>query len=576
MKYAVGIDLGTTNSLAAIINPVGNSEIIRDSNQNLSTSTTVLFDDDRVYVGEEAKLKGATKPDRVARLAKQFMGASHFPSAIRGEFLPPEVIQSCVLNKLRGEITRAIGSDFGVVVSVPSFFVELQRTATANAVSMAGLHLMDLVNEPIAAALGFAENTSLLSANQIPLERARVLVYDLGGFTFEASVLEILPGAMNMLAGGHDISVGGHSWDTLAAEFVAEMVFKKTKKDPREHPDLFEQLLLRVERAKRVLALRNSAVISLRDGEDTIEVTVTREDFEKVTSAVLDRTITMTSEVLDSIGMGWKDLSQVLLVGGATRMPAVRKRLQQLTGRPPNHVVNPDEAVARGAAIYAQHLLQAASATRQTARFSVTSFACYGVGIESIDMSTGSRVNRVVIPRGTTLPTKVNERFSGTLSADRSISLTILEGDSQKAEECRIVGKAIIKDLPEEVTDGWPVDVTLEYSRSGRISIDATVRYTDRSVHLEIVRSGGLSENQVAMWAGPVQAGAGMDEISQTLSRDRGRPIPLAKSGKQEEPKSQSWFELAKDYGPRILDVFRHRKASQQARRELPNKAKSR
>ena len=545
-KRAVGIDLGTTNSVSAWVNDTCHTELILDRVGNRLLPSAVLFEDEKILVGEEAKLKGRGKADRLVTRVKRFMGKKAYEPPVRGQTMPPEVIQACILNTLRTNLVPRVGGNFGVVIAVPSFFTEPQRKATMDAGVMAGLNVIDLVNEPVAAVLAASEYTGLLSPGASPEASNLVLVYDLGGFTFEVTLLEVQAGGLKTLASSYDENLGGLNFDQRIAEYAAAEFKKKHKVDLCSNAQKAEQLVVMAARARHTLSMRRWAPLVLTSGENTLELRITRELFAKLTKGLLEKTAELTRKLVESADVSWKDLSRVILVGGATRMPSVRRMLTILTGQELDHTVHSDEAVARGAAIYANHLIAMEHAAGRPPQLRVTNVSSHSLGIEGINPRTGKKFNRVILPRGTPLPAKVVEKFVTKASAQQTITLTLLEGEEADLEQCTVLGKAVIRDLPPELAQEWPVDVTCEVTKGGRIHMDAQVRYTDRKVQLDLVRPVGLSQENVKRWKAIITSGAGFSAFDILPRGEQKPPVALATpvTNEQAPPSDDSETDL--------------------------------
>jgi molecular chaperone DnaK len=499
---AVGIDLGTTFSVVAWVNEQGRTEIIRNSEGDILTPSVVLFEDAEVIVGKEARSALGVHPDRVAEWVKRDMGAPVYSRPIRGEQLPPEVIQSCILRRLRTSIVNALGPDTRTVITVPAYFDEPRRKATADAGEMAGLTLLDIVNEPTAAALAFGETLGYLSARGGATQEMTVLVYDLGGGTFDATLLRLAPGEVRAIATDGDVQLGGHDWDLRLVNYVADEFQTTEGLDPREDPRAFNRLYNAVLEAKHTLSARSRAVVRFEHGGRSADVQLSRALFEELTADLLDRTNYTTRQLIAAAKMSWADVSRVLLVGGATRMPMVERMLTELTGIIPDRTVNPDEAVARGAALYAHYLLaksdQEAGGSRPA--FEVVNINAHSLGIEGIDPETLRKTNVVIIPRNTPLPAKATERFTTKEQNQRSIAIHILEGESTTPGECSSIARTTLRDLPPGLPKGWPVDVMFKYASNGRLSVRAVVPGTHRETRLDLERDTGLSADGIARW----------------------------------------------------------------------------
>jgi len=514
---AVGIDLGTTNSAVAWVDESGRTAMLRNSEGDLLTPSVVLFDDAEIIVGKEAVRAAAAHPDRVAQWVKRDMGAPVYSRPIRGQYLPPEVIQSCVLRKLRADVVSALGTAAKAVITVPAYFDEPRRKATADAGEMAGLTLLDIVNEPTAAALAFGEVLGYLHSSGTVRQEMVVMVYDLGGGTFDATLLRLAPGDVRTLATDGDVQLGGHDWDSRLVAYAAEAFQQMHGSDPREDPSTLSRLYNEVVEAKHALSARARTLIRVEHAGRSAEVPVSREQFEEMSADLLERTAYTIRQLLSAASLQWKDVSRILLVGGATRMPMVSRKLQELTGILPDRTVNPDEAVARGAALYAKYLLSPLEPGGPAPSYQVTNVNSHSLGIEGIDPETMRRINVVLIPRNTPLPARHAEKFITKAEGQRSIVVQVLEGESSLPGDCTAIGRTVIRDLPPGLPQGWPIEVTFEYGVNGRLTVHAAVPGTSRETALELERDVGLSREGISRWMQVVGSMAGFDSFEGML-----------------------------------------------------------
>ena len=470
----IGIDLGTTNSAIAWVDGAGRSAMIPNAEGELITPSVVYFSESEVVVGKNARTAITAHPDMVAQWVKRDMGATYYSHPIHGHFLPPEVIQACILRKLKADLVRTVGTETQAVITVPAYFDEMRRKATADAGEMAGLRVLDIVNEPTAAAIAFGEALGYLTALGQERQQLNVMVYDLGGGTFDVTLLRLGAGKVQTLATDGDVQLGGHDWDQRLVDYAAECFMKSHKIDPRQDPATLNRLFLDAMEAKHTLSARSRAVIQINFQNRFLETTVAREQFEEMSADLLERTSYTSRQLLGVAGLEWKDVQRVLLVGGSTRMPMVARMLQTLSGLPPDRTVNPDEAVARGAALYAKHLL-AARGGAGPSTFQVTNVNAHSLGVEGIDTDTLRKRNVVLIPRNTSLPTRHMERFATKSESQRSIVIKVLEGESTQPGECIAIGRTVVRDLPAGLPKGWPIEVTFEYGANSRLTVEAMV-----------------------------------------------------------------------------------------------------
>ena len=538
MSHAIGIDLGTTHSVVAYLNSDGRTEILPDREGNSLVPTIVMFGDNHTYVGEEARLRGRKRPGRLAACVKREMGLPYYGQVIEGEHFPPEVMQACILNYLRQEIVRQQGEDTSVVIAVPAFFNDLQRHATTVAGELAGLNVVGLLNEPVAALLAMREQVDFLNWKSNG-EHQYFLVYDLGGYSFEATLLEVRDGSFTTLATERDSGLGGHHWDLRLIDHMAELFIRQHGIDPRDDPNSLADLLHRATKAKVGLCDEDQVSLHIKHGGKQTSATLSREEFAHLGSDLVERTVDMCQRVMTSKGLQWSDVPRVLLVGGATRMPIIRNALLEKTKCEPLCLVDPQEAVARGAAIYAAKHLSESKGKSASMDFRVCNVSSHSLGIEGLNPKNGSKLNKILIPRGTPLPATVTKDFVTKSSAQKKITIVVLEGEDSDPAKCTTVGRAVLTNLPDDLSEDWPIEVTYAYDASGKLSVDARVRYTDRAVHLDVKRASGMDPIRREHWRQAVTSGKGMAAMRKALADDdtdrHNRPIPVSKSDDDEE-----------------------------------------
>ena len=533
----IGIDLGTTYSAVAWVDESGRSAMLTNAEGDLLTPSVVLFGDAEVVVGKEARNAATVDPDRVAQWVKRDMGSPAYRRPIHGKRLPPEVIQACILRKLRADVVEALGSEARVVITVPAYFDEPRRKATADAGEMAGLKVLDIVNEPTAAALAFGEMLGYLSPTGEAKEEMTVLVYDLGGGTFDATLLKLAQGNLRTIATDGDVQLGGHDWDQRLVDHVADAFEESHQLDLRRDAVGMSRLFGAVIEAKHTLSARSRASVRVEHDGRAGEIEVTREQFRDLTADLLERTAYTTRQLLTDAGLQWKDVSRVLLVGGSTRMPMVSEMLRQVTGISPDRTVNPDEAVARGAALYAGYLLAKRDSSGPSATFEVTNVNAHSLGVEGIDQETLRKTNVVLIPRNTPLPTRHNERFITKSENQRTIVVQVLEGESSLPSECTAIGRTVIRGLPDGLPKGWPIEVAFEYGANGRLSVRAVVPGTQQDASLELERTAGLTDERIDRWKAPVASSAGFNAFESMVMDVLDGSEPATAAG-SDEPSS--------------------------------------
>jgi molecular chaperone DnaK len=495
---AVGIDLGTTYSVVARLDERGQPATLVNAEGDRLTPSVVLLDGDDVVVGKEAMKAMSSEADRVAECAKRDMGHRVYHRALNGRQYPPEVIQAWILNKLRGDAMQQIGPFEQAVITVPAYFDEVRRKATQDAGYMAGCEVLDIINEPTAAAVAFGFQQGFLSAGGSSDRPRRVLVYDLGGGTFDVTVMEIRGSEFLALATDGDVTLGGYDWDQRLLNLAADAFQREHGLDLRASPAAAGKLWRECEDAKRTLSARPKAPVAVDYQGKTHRLEISREQFEEATLDLLDRTRFTCVQALRAAGLEWSDLDRVLLVGGSTRMPMVRAMLQQLSGRPADGSVAADEAVAHGAALHAGLIL--AKRDGRAARFSIRNVNSHSLGVVGLDPQTKRRRNGAVIPRNTPLPVSATRQFRTAKHDQRSILVQIVEGESPSADDCTPIGRCTVADLPPGLPARSPVDVIFTYQADGRLKVRVQVHETDRQLETEIVRENGLSKENLDAW----------------------------------------------------------------------------
>lgn len=493
---AVGIDLGTTYSAVAHLDDLGRPETLANAEGDKITPSVLLFEDDEVVVGKEAVKAMATEMDYVAECAKRELGTRFFRKSFDGQSYPPETLEAWILNKLRKDAWAAIGQFSKVVITVPAYFDEVRRKATQDAGYIAGFEVMDIINEPTAAAVAFGFQQGYLHRESNPAEPINILVYDLGGGTFDVTVMEIGGIDFVALATDGDVKLGGRDWDQRLVDHVAEE-FKQTHGvDPREDGNAVGRLWRDCEDAKRTLSARTKTHISCDYKGQAIRVLVTRQQFEEMTQDLLDRTAFTTEQTIKAAGLQWSDIDRVLLVGGSTRMPAVNELLQRLSGAPPDCSVSPDEAVAHGAALHAGLLLDQFDG--KAPRFHIRNVNSHSLGVAAVDTQTKRKQTAVLIPRNTSLPVSASRVFTTSKDDQRSVLVQIVEGESDNPDDCMQIGRCAVRELPPNLPVHTPIEVRFRYEENGRLSV--RVRVADSDVRHRITRDNTLTEDQLNEW----------------------------------------------------------------------------
>ncbi|MBI2477277.1 MAG: Hsp70 family protein [Planctomycetia bacterium] len=517
LQPPVGIDLGTSYSVLAYLDQAGRPITIPNSAGDLLTRSAVLIEDDGLVVGDEACKNAIDSPDSYAELFKRDMGSDFYCRPLRGQRVPPEVLSGFVLERLKKDAEARLGPIRDVVVTVPAFFDELRRKATQDAGRLAGLQVLDIINEPTAAALAFAYQCGLLNPSNAVTgpELRRLLVYDLGGGTFDVTILEIAGESLRTIATDGDVCLGGRDFDERLVNDRANKFLAAQGMDPRSDPQDALQLWRDAEDVKHSLTERTKTTVACFHAGIRMRMDVTRAEFEGLTRDLIERTRSTSSLVLKQAGLRWEQIDRVLLVGGATRMPMVSEMLLQLSGKEPDRSVSPDEAVAQGAALYAGMLTrQAASGTGPAYR--LTNVNSHSLGVVGTHAQTGRKSNVILIPKNTPLPHHAAKTFKTSEDDMRSIQVSVLEGESNRPEDCVALGKCMVRDLPPGLPKGTEVIVEFHYEANGRLSVLSRVPRTRQSAQVQIVRQRQDELQSLAAWRTKLGTRAG-DQAKRSL-----------------------------------------------------------
>jgi molecular chaperone DnaK len=495
---AIGIDLGTTFSVLARMNERGQPVTVVNGEGDRLTPSVVLFEGEDVVVGKEALKAVVTEANQVAECSKRDVGHRVYHKVLEGKQYPPEVIEAFILNKMRLDAERQIGPIDKVVITVPAYFDEVRRKATQDSGYMAGFEVLDIINEPTAAAVAFGFQQGYLNNDGRSPAPQKILVYDLGGGTFDVTVMEIAGTSFNALATDGDVRLGGYDWDQRLVDLVAENFIRQFQADPREDTAAAGKLWRECEDAKRTLSARQKAAVACDYQGHSARIEVTREQFEEATLDLLDRTRFTTVQTLKAAGLEWTDISRALLVGGSTRMPMVREMLRQLSGKEPDDSVAADEAVAQGAALHASLILARQAGRPET--FKIKNVNSHSLGVVGVETLTKRRRNGILIPRNTPLPVTAKRTFKTTKANQRSIRVDIVEGESASADDCNLIGHCSVRDLPPNLPAQHPVDVLFHYQQDGRLKVRVTVPNTNNQIATEIARENSLPKEHMDGW----------------------------------------------------------------------------
>jgi len=497
-ELAVGIDLGTTYSAVAFLDNSGRPQTLINAEGDKLTPSTMLFDGQSVIVGKEAVKAMGTDYENIADLPKRDLGERAYHKPLGGRQYPPEALQAWILKKLRRDAERQIGTFTKAVITVPAYFDEVRRKATMDAGYMAGLEVIDIINEPTAAAIAFGVQQGFLNEKGTTETKRRILVYDLGGGTFDVTVMEIEGDQYRAIATDGDMRLGGHDWDQRLVDYIAEDIIRTDGFDPRDDPNVAGKLWRECEDAKRTLTVREKANISIELNGKLFKIEVTREKFETLSRDLLDRTIFTTKQAVQQAQLTWDELDMILLVGGSTRMPSISAELLRVSGKQPQQSISPDEAVAHGAAIRAGLIL--ANKRGKTTEITIKNVNSHSLGVVGIDSKTKRPRNGIVIPRNTPLPVVAKRLFLTNKPNQQSILVQIVEGESNNPDDCSQIGKCTVAKMPANLPAKTPIEVRFKYEENGRLTVTVQVRGSNNRLKHELKRENSLTLEQLQGW----------------------------------------------------------------------------
>lgn len=478
--YAVGIDLGTTYSSVAYLTPQGQPVTLPNAEGELSTPSIVLFDGDEVVVGTEALRHSITAPERVVSHAKRYMGDPNKCWVFDGHVYRPKDIAAFVVRKLLDGAEERLGKIHHAVITVPAQFSELQRRDTVEAGLQAGLQRVDIINEPVAAALCYVLGEGMWFAELA--NDQTVMVFDLGGGTFDLSLVKYNKQAVRVIASGGDLRLGGLDWNKALEEFVCDEFIRESISDPRLDRESMQALAIEVEQVKRSLSVRpRSSLVVQHEGRRKV-YTIDRDQFELLTRPLLDRTEKLTREMLKQHGLGWANVDAILATGGSSRMPMVRNMLQRIGGSTLNQSLSPDQSICHGAAYYAGMLLSGQKMQKSVldrkvknrlSSFHQQSVSGRALGILVRDMQTQQRVPHYLIPANTPLPCAYRQRFGTVVPGQKRVHLHIVESGTSASDPHVELGECRIEGLPENLPESSPIEITIRYDEQARLHVEA-------------------------------------------------------------------------------------------------------
>lgn len=475
----IGIDLGTTFSVIAYVDSLGRPTSIRNLEGDITTPSVILFEpnangeiDKDPVVGREAVNAAVFMPDCVAEMAKRDMGQDQYSRPVAGKTWRPELLQSFILEKLKRD-AEAAGKPFErAVITVPAYFNNARRERTMEAARLAGIETLAIINEPTAAALVYGTQEGFIQ-DGVAQQDEVIMVYDLGGGTFDVTLLEVKGRDFRVLATDGDVELGGRDWDQALVDHIAD-AFKNANRgrDPREDPRGLQRLYREAEQAKRALTSLEKTVVMLEHGGDALRLNITRSEFEELTEDLLERTLFTSSKVVRSAQLTWENVTRILLVGGSTKMPAVERRLLDESGIQASKLLAADEAVAHGAALYAGILLAKTGQTATVpvlAQVAVQDVTSHDLGLIARDPRTNEPRVSVIIPKGEPLPASGQRKYRVRVGQTK-IRLAITEGGIQIFE-----GVVPLPPASPSCPDPTRIVVTYRYDDNGCLTVQVGV-----------------------------------------------------------------------------------------------------
>ena len=506
MGKAVGIDLGTTNSVVAVLEG-GEPTVITNAEGNRTTPSIVAFKNTEVLVGELAKRQAITNPDNTVRSIKREIGTNWKQTFEDKEYTPQEV-SARILQKLKRDAESYIGEDVTeAVITVPAYFNDAERQATKEAGQIAGLNVLRIINEPTAASLAYGLENN---------EDQKILVYDLGGGTFDVSVLEISEGVFEVKSTSGDSKLGGDDWDERVMNWLVDKFKSSTGIDISSDKMAMQRIKEGAEKAKIELSSTSETEINLPfitaddSGPQHLLEKLSRSEFEKITDDLVERTKDPVTNAIKDAGLTISDIEHVILVGGSTRMPSIQAMVKTLTGKDPHKGVNPDEVVASGAAIQAGVL-----------KGDVKDVLLLDVTPLTLGVETKGGIMTKMIERNTTIPTKRSETFTTAEDGQTQVEIHVLQGEREMASGNKSLGKFTLTDIPSAKQGIPQIEVTFDIDANGIVNVNAKDLGTGKEQAITITGGTALEDDEIERMIKDAETHANEDAKKKELVETR-------------------------------------------------------
>lgn len=490
MGTVIGIDLGTTNSCVAVIEGDTPTVITNKEGYRTTPSVVAFTKSKERIVGDAAKRQAAVNSDRTIFSIKRHMGTD-YRKKIDGKYYTPQEISAFILMKLKEDAEDFLGQTVtDAVVTVPAYFTDAQRQATKDAGKIAGLNILRIINEPTSAALAYGLDNGMAQ---------KVLVYDLGGGTFDVSVIDIGDNVIEVLATSGDNHLGGDDFDERIVNYLVEQFKISDGINLSKDVSAMQRLREEAEKAKKELSSSVTTNINLpfiamsKDGPHHIDITLSRQTFNELTADLVDRTITPVENALHDAGLSKTDINMVLLVGGSTRIPAVADKVRQLMGKEPSRNLNPDECVALGAAVQGGKLgnqLQAGSAASEIILMDVTPM--------SLSIETMGGIASRLIERNTTIPTRHSQIFTTAGNFQTSVDIKVFQGERKFTRDNKLLGNFRLNGIKRAMAGVPQIEVTFDIDVNGIVNVSAKDLGTGREQSITITSSSNMTEEEIA------------------------------------------------------------------------------